>query len=176
MLASIPREVLAAALALALLWAIAIAIGRWRVAAARRRRFVRAREGEREAAGLLEAGGFAIEGAQVATHYDAIVDGDATRIELRADYVVTRQGRRYVAEVKTGRVAPRIETASTRRQLLEYRHAFDVDGVLLVDADARRIHLVELPPARPSVPRSFPFVGWAAIVTAVALALLLLAR
>lgn len=176
MLASIPREVLAAALAVALLWALAIAVGRWRVATARRRRFLRAREGEREAAGLLEAGGFAIEGAQVATHYDAIVDGDATRIELRADYVVTRRGRRYVAEVKTGRVAPRIETASTRRQLLEYRHAFDVDGVLLVDADARRIHLVELPPARSVVPRAFPFVGWAAVITAVALAVLLLAR
>ena len=105
-----------------------------------------------------------------------LVDGEATRIELRADYVVTRQGRRYVAEVKTGRVAPRIETASTRRQLLEYRHAFDVDGVLLVDADARRIHLVELPPARPVVPRTFPFVGWAAVLAALALAVLLLAR
>ena len=33
-----------------------------------------------------------------------------------------------VAEVKTGRLAPRIDTPATRRQLLEYRLAFDVDG------------------------------------------------
>lgn len=174
MLASIPREILAAAFALALLWALAMAAGRWRAKAARQRRFVRAREGEREAAGLLEAGGFAIEGAQVVTHYDAIVDGVASRIELRADYLVTKHGRRYVAEVKTGRLAPRIETASTRRQLLEYRHAFDVDGVLLVDADGRRVHVVELPISRSS--KKFPTFGWAAIVAALAAVVILLTR
>jgi hypothetical protein len=48
-----------------------------------------------------------------------------------------------VAEVKTGRWAPRLETAATRRQLLEYRFAFDVDGVLLVDADADRVSSIE---------------------------------
>jgi hypothetical protein len=44
-----------------------------------------------------------------------------------------------VAEVKSGKLAPRIETAATRRQLLEYRVAFDVDGVLLVDEEAGRV-------------------------------------
>jgi hypothetical protein len=57
-----------------------------------------------------------------------------------------------VAEVKTGTLAPRIETATTRRQLLEYRVAFAVDGVLLVDADAGTVRRVEfpLPLARPA--------------------------
>ncbi|HET9625604.1 MAG TPA: hypothetical protein VFP84_29760, partial [Kofleriaceae bacterium] len=41
-------------------------------------------------------------------------------------------GERLVAEVKTGEVAPRLATAATRRQLLEYLVAFGVDGVLLV--------------------------------------------
>jgi hypothetical protein len=65
--------------------------------------------------------------------------------------VVAGGGLRYVAEVKTGAFAPRLETAATRRQLLEYRIAFDVDGVLLVDADAERVRLVEFP--LPSGPR-----------------------
>jgi hypothetical protein len=33
--------------------------------------------------------------------------------------------------------------AALRRQLLEYRFAFDVDGVLLVDADAARVSAIE---------------------------------
>jgi hypothetical protein len=55
---------------------------------------------------------------------------------------------RYIAEVKTGRAAVRLDTAATRRQLLEYRVAFDVDGVLLVDAEAGEIRLVEFPLSR----------------------------
>jgi hypothetical protein len=61
---------------------------------------------------------------------------------LRADYLVAREGRRYVA-VKTGRLAPRLSHAPTRRQLLEYGAAFDVQGVLLVDADAESVTHVE---------------------------------
>jgi hypothetical protein len=39
-------------------------------------------------------------------------------------------------------VAPRIETSATRRQLLEYGLAFDVDGVVLVDAEAERVRTI----------------------------------
>ena len=66
------------------------------------------------------------------------------RTLLRADLLVTRNGRRYVAEVKTGRTAPRLDCAATRRQLLEYRIAFGVDGVLLVDAESDCVIVVEL--------------------------------
>jgi hypothetical protein len=48
-----------------------------------------------------------------------------------------------VAEVKTGQDAPEIAAPATRRQLLEYRCAFGVDGVLLVDAEARKVHAVD---------------------------------
>ena len=63
---------------------------------------------------------------------------------LRADYLVARAGRRYIAEVKTGRLAPRLAHGPTRRQLLEYRAAFDVHGVILVDADLQTITHVEV--------------------------------
>jgi hypothetical protein len=38
---------------------------------------------------------------------------------------------------QVGKVAPRLQTPVTRRQLLEYRVAFDIDEVLLVDAKTK---------------------------------------
>lgn len=139
----VPREwllALAAFAAVAAFWLwLERALGR----RAMRRRFENGAEGEKAARTLLVRSGFTIVGAQVAGGYVLAIDGEAIRISLRADYVVAKDGARFVAEVKTGDVAPRIETATTRRQLLEYQHAFDVDGILLVDADARRISRVD---------------------------------
>jgi hypothetical protein len=73
------------------------------------------------------------------------VDGEAVTFGLRADYLVARAGRRYIAEVKTGLLAPRLSHGPTRRQLLEYSAAFEVDGVVLVDADRASIAHVEVP-------------------------------
>ncbi|MET0595273.1 MAG: hypothetical protein ABW133_21415, partial [Polyangiaceae bacterium] len=109
---------------------------------------------------LLEARGYEVLAAQCARSYVLSVDGVDVEIPLRADYIVAQAGRRYVAEVKTGAQAPLLRTPSTRRQLLEYRVAFDVDGVLLVDAESRRIHVVQFPLAVPErAERSSP-LGW----------------
>jgi hypothetical protein len=137
-----------------------------------RRRLASSRErgarGESRAEGLLERLGFIIEGRQVAVSYELGVDGDHVRVVLRADYVVLGSDGRYVAEVKTGDLAPRIDTASTRRQLLEYRVAFaplGVRGVLLVDVEAARVRVIEFP--LPSVPgrseRSGRSLAWLAL-------------
>ncbi|MDI3282540.1 hypothetical protein [Polyangium sp. 15x6] len=109
--------------------------------------------GELRAEGLLRDLGFTILGRQVAVSYGVRVDGDPVAIDLRADYLVGFGDKRYVAEVKTGRAAPRIDTPGTRRQLLEYRIAFDVDGVLLVDAETERVHAVEFPLGESESPR-----------------------
>lgn len=166
----IPREWLAAIAALAVLYALAVAARGWWRRARMRRRFARGAEGEREAVALLEASGYAIEGAQVMGRYDVHVDGVAVAITVRADYIVSRGSARFIAEVKTGRVAPKIENAATRRQLLEYQHAFAVVGILLVDADEGRVHVVELP--RPRANRAW--LAWA--VAAAAVTLLALSR
>lgn len=73
------------------------------------------------------------------------VDGTPIDVPIRVDLVVRRGRRSYVAEVKTGAQAPRIEHAPTRRQLLEYRMAMAVDGALLVDAEAGRVREVVFP-------------------------------
>ena len=84
-------------------------------------------------------------GAQVEGSYSLVVDGEPLNVPLRADYMVSRRGRRYIAEVKSGKSAPRLSTAATRRQLLEYLVAFEVDGVLLVDGEERQVHEVVFP-------------------------------
>ncbi|MEZ4411086.1 MAG: hypothetical protein R3A52_32085 [Polyangiales bacterium] len=136
---------LAAACVFALVQSIRLALARW----APRRRIAAARasgaDGERRAEPLLQRSGYAVIGRQVATTYEVLVDGEPCAVALRADFVVEAEGRRFVAEVKTGRLAPKVESSATRRQLLEYRLAFDVDGVLLVDVDAGRVMAMEFP-------------------------------
>jgi hypothetical protein len=82
-------------------------------------------------------------------------DGAPHAVELRADYLVARDGREYIAEVKTGEAADSLSNSATRRQLLEYQLAFAVDGILLVCPERGRIHAIEFPglPASDASPR-----------------------
>ena len=171
-LRALPPRTLLAAGALLLAFALVQSLRLWWRGFARRRSFASARErgaaGEVRAEALLRRRGFRVLGRQVGTSYGVGLDGTKVAIDLRADYVVSLRGRRYVAEVKTGRLAPRLDTATTRRQLLEYRVAFDVDGVLLVDAEADRVHEVDFPSPRarrPGLPGgsagSWPAPSWA---------------
>jgi hypothetical protein len=118
---------------------------------ARRRRAARAQRAEREASGLLEARGFEVLGRQVRKSWALIADGEEMRFDLIADYLVRRSGQRWVAEVKTGHRSLDLRHGPTRRQLLEYREAFAVDGVLLVDAEGQTLRRVHFHAARNSV-------------------------
>lgn len=118
----------------------------WRGAAVRwrlRDQSERAAAGELRAEKLLKKAGYRVDARQVTRRWAVLVDGEPHEVTLRADFVVARGRRRFVAEVKTGDDAPEIAAPATRRQLLEYRCAFAVDGVLLVDAEARRVHAVD---------------------------------
>ena len=141
--------ILAAVLAGAL---VALVIGRivrrWRGSWRARRRAVRAGAGEDDAAQMLRSAGFRIVARQARTWWAPLVDGEPVETELRADYLVEADGELFVAEVKTGEEAPRIETAATRRQLLEYHVAFEADGVLLVCPELGTIQRIEFPIAR----------------------------
>jgi hypothetical protein len=137
-----------------------------------RRRLARARKrgraGEQAALALVERSGFVIDALQPARQWTIVCDGEAQAIELRADLLVSRAGRKYVAEVKTGTIAPHLQTSATRRQLLEYSVAYGVDGVLLVDVEAQRIHEVSFPRALPRA-RALPLWRLTAVVFAVVL-------
>jgi hypothetical protein len=163
-LGSVPLEHLVGALVLATVLLFLSAW--WRSGAVRRRlkaQWLRAGRGEERAETLLDRAGFSVLGRQVSQRYDLAVDGAKLSVLVRADFIVRRGRRRYVAEVKTGKLAPRIETPSTRRQLLEYRMVFGVDGVLLVDADAERISFIEFPLLVPSE-RTWSVGVWALLL------------
>ncbi|MDB4947185.1 MAG: hypothetical protein JWP97_6719 [Labilithrix sp.] len=148
-LADVPRETLA----IAVLVAVTVAVGQLAYALLRRAgrrsglrlRMQRARDGEARAARRLAQLGFTVLGEQVVAEHVVQVDDAQVTATLRADYLVTKGRRRYVVEVKTGALAPRIETSATRRQLLEYGVAFDVDGILLVDGDTCEVRAVSFP-------------------------------
>jgi hypothetical protein len=136
--------VAAAAIALATLW-LASALRRWRGSWRARRRAARAGAGEDRAAVLLVAAGFRIVERQARTSWAPLIDGEPHATELRADYLVEAHGELLVAEVKTGEEAPSLDTAATRRQLLEYHVAFAADGVLLVCPERGTIQRIVFP-------------------------------
>jgi hypothetical protein len=139
--------------------------GWWRGAMRRwslRRRFAWASKAEDLAAGVLKKSGYKILGREVELTWTVHVDGESVPIQIRADYLVSRDGRSFVAEVKTGRSAPQITSSATRRQLLEYRLAYPVHGVLLVDMERRVVRRVVFPMA------STQSAGWSMVMAFVA--------
>lgn len=108
-----------------------------------------ARRGESDAEILLSNEGFEVLDRQVTTTWRVWVDDEPVEVRSRADLLVGRHGLRFVAEVKTGGVAPDPCHPATRRQLLEYLLAFPVDGVLLVDMAERRVREVRFPERAP---------------------------
>jgi Holliday junction resolvase-like predicted endonuclease len=154
-----PSPLLLALLALLLLvvgFAAGIRLARrvLRHRAARTRRI--GRRGERRALALLEAEGYRLLEREVVGRGRIEVDGEERAFLVRADALVRRRRRTYVAELKGGIEASRITHRATRRQLLEYAAVFPVDGVLLVDARRRRIHRVRFPERAPVKGRQSP--------------------
>jgi len=128
---------------------LAVSLG---VVLARRLRGRRARRraqgglaAQRDAERLLLAEGYRILERQPQRDWCLRAAGQEQRFRLRPDFLVQRGARRYVAEVKSGDLAPRLAHGATRRQLLEYLLAFPVAGVLLVEPAARRVEAVEFP-------------------------------
>ncbi len=107
--------------------------------------------GEKKARKILKRCGYTVLDAQATGSYRIYVDGQAVSVHLRADFLVQRDGRTYVAEAKSTEVAARITGRATRRQLLEYLFAFEVSGVLLVDVESEEVHSVSFPLPRSSL-------------------------
>jgi hypothetical protein len=142
------REILVALFSILMALWIARVLRNWRGSWRAKRRAARAGAGEDLAADLLAEAGYTVVERQARVLWGPLLDGEPQLLELRADYLVESDGQLLVAEVKTGELAPSLETAATRRQLLEYHVAFAVDGVLLVSPEKRSIQRVMFPFAR----------------------------
>jgi hypothetical protein len=110
-----------------------------------RARNARGRRGEERAAKLLVAAGYTIVARQQRASYALVSDSAPLEVGLSFDFVVSKGGRQWVAEVKTGALGTQLKHADTRRQLLEYQLASGETQVLLVDPERERISQVSFP-------------------------------
>ena len=132
------RLAITAGAGLALGWALQsglrLAFQRWRG----KRAAARGARGERRARVLLERAGYRILAEQPRHLATLEVAGRDEDYLLVPDFLCERGGRRYVADAKTGAGADPSARA-TRRQLLEYACAFEVEDALLIDVLRGRI-------------------------------------
>jgi hypothetical protein len=129
---------------------LALAMLGWWLAHTRVRRHNSRRQqiafaGEDAADGVLAAHGYEVLDHQVTVEFPMFLDDEEIWVHNRADRVVRRGGRIFVADVKTGDRATDPTNPSTRRQLLEYWLSHEADGVLLVDMNARTVTEVRFP-------------------------------
>ena len=93
----------------------------------------RGRIGENRAIRLLKKGGYNIIQSQVPLSGNIHIDNRPSSFNVRVDYLVERDGQKYLAEVKTG-LAAQASNPATRRQLLEYATIGKTDKIVLVDS------------------------------------------
>ena len=92
----------------------------------------RGKKGEINSIKLLKKKGYKVLDEQIKLNGYFFIDDDLKQFELRPDFLVEKDGVRYIAEVKTGDVANPVNR-NTRRQLHEYSYYSGHDVVLLVD-------------------------------------------
>lgn len=99
-------------------------------------------DGAQRGLALLERAGYRVVATEITREGAVHVDGRPEHFLVRADALVERGGRRFLAEFKGASTSASVLHRSTRRQLLEYAIVFGVAGVLLVDAAAGRVRVV----------------------------------
>jgi Holliday junction resolvase-like predicted endonuclease len=108
-----------------------------------RHRREKARIYEKKAIDLLKKYGFDILDVQKGASYFIFINGRPKEIKVRADVIVKKGGKVYVAEVKSGKTSPSADIPATRRQLLEYYLVYKPAGILLVDMEQQKIKTIE---------------------------------
>jgi hypothetical protein len=107
------------------------------------RRVELAQFSQEEAEALLKKKGFRIIDKQKRADVITYIDGKPNLGFVQADFIVEKNGKKYVAEVKAGELVSDPTEPSTRRQLLEYKFAYKPYGILLVNMLDRTIHKID---------------------------------
>ncbi|GFN23332.1 MAG: hypothetical protein IMW96_10695 [Thermoanaerobacteraceae bacterium] len=105
-------------------------------------RLRRARRAEKDAIRFLTEKGYRVVDVQRREPVVMVIDGREYKGAVRAD-IVARKGRKtYIVEVKSGRQGEDPGKAEIRRQLLEYFLVYRPHGLLLLDMQGRKMHLI----------------------------------
>lgn len=130
---------------LAMAFRLGAKVARWRAERRIARNRALGQGAERDAVRVLKRAGYAIETSQASGEAWVRVDGRDAHFTVRADFIARKAGRRFVVEVKSTEATATMANRDTRRQLLEYACAFQVDGALLVDGARSRVHEIVFP-------------------------------
>ncbi|MBO8137283.1 MAG: hypothetical protein H0Z40_04005 [Desulfotomaculum sp.] len=106
-------------------------------------RYKKSKKAEAAAQKYLEQQGYSIIAQQKRVPIITKIDSKSFKNHVKADFIVKKDGLKYVVEVKTGKQVEKPTSAGIRRQLLEYYLIYRTNGVLLLDMENKRIHAVE---------------------------------
>ena len=104
-----------------------------------RSRFQKGKKGETIAKKYLKQHGFTIISEQVSQVSTMIIDGKGYEYMVRVDFLVSKEEKTGIVEVKTGTKATNPLSIPTRRQLFEYYHMFHVDMLYFFNATKREL-------------------------------------
>ena len=108
-----------------------------------KKRFERGNKLEVLAQSFLEKKGYRIVDEQKTYNHNYEVNGENRSSKLIVDYLVTKNGKKYVVEVKSGKSAISLKDKNSRRQLLEYDFVIENDGVVLLDMENENMQFVK---------------------------------
>ena len=108
-----------------------------------KKRFSRGVMLENRARGFLRDKGYSIVSEQEICYHRYKVNGKNFESKIILDYVVQKNGKKYIVEVKSGKSAISVKDKNSRRQLLEYDFVIENDGIFLLDMENRVMNLVK---------------------------------
>ncbi|MCT4643478.1 MAG: Dna2/Cas4 domain-containing protein [Carboxylicivirga sp.] len=108
-----------------------------------KKRFDRGNKLELQAKNFLKSEGFKIVDYQSTYEHRFLEDDEVQFVEIQPDYIVKKNGKTYIVEVKSGSHATSARYKHTRRQLLEYDYVVENDGVYLLDMEKKELKLVQ---------------------------------
>ena len=100
------------------------------------------KKAEQKAIKLLKKNGYKIESFQTTAKGKLLQDDETVSFFIRADLIVSKGKKKFIAEVKSGKAAS-IEEINTRRQLLEYSKVFNNKNLILIDTEKNKIKKIE---------------------------------
>lgn len=113
-------------------------------------RFERGTLKEQEAKHLLIKWGYTIVAEQKRYFHRFKYGADDIAIPIVIDYLVSKNDKTYMVEVKSGKSAINIYNSDTRRQLLEYYHVVEADGFYLLNMEKKEMKKVVFKSNQPS--------------------------
>ncbi|SDH29845.1 hypothetical protein [Winogradskyella thalassocola] len=108
-----------------------------------KKRFARGLMLENKARGFLQDKGYSIVGEQEQYFHRYKVNNKNFESKIILDYVVEKDGKKFIVEVKSGKSAISVQDKNSRRQLLEYDFVIENDGIFLLDMENRTMKLVK---------------------------------